>query len=172
MNRKNFLLLVSIVAFSSIALDQISKFIVNMTVKFGNTKEIISDFFSITNARNYGAAWSIFWEKRIYLILIALAALAFVIFLLYREKTNTKYKAIYYGLLIGGIVGNLIDRVFLGYVIDFLDFKFFGYNYPIFNFSDVVIVISVLLICVECFFPKSMFEEKKTDEVEVLDFDE
>lgn len=172
MNKKNFLLMVSIFAFSAIALDQISKFLVNITVDFGISKVIIPNFFSITIAYNYGAAWSILWNKRIYLILIAVFAFLFVLFLLYKEKFGNKYKAVYYGLLIGGIVGNLIDRIFLGYVVDFLDFTFFGYNYPIFNVSDIAIVVSILLICVECFLPKEIFNKKTNEEVEIIDFDE
>lgn len=170
MNKKRFVLFIVVISFVTIILDQISKFIVNKTIAFGFSKEIIHNFFSITNARNFGAAWSILWNKRIYLILISLFALAFVIFLLYREKDKTKYKTVYYGLLIGGIIGNLIDRVFLGYVVDFLDFTFFGFHYPIFNISDISIVISILLICAECFLPDSVFHHDQ--EVEVLDFDE
>lgn len=170
MKKKMFWLIIAIFTFTTVVLDQISKFIVNMTVDFGFTKVIIPNFFSITNARNYGAAWSILWNKRIFIILITFLALLLVLFLMYREKENNKYKAVYYGLLIGGIIGNLIDRIFLGYVIDFFDFTFFGFHYPIFNISDIAIVISILLICVECFLP-SVFH-KKQEEVEVLDFNE
>ena len=112
------------------------------------------------------------WNQKHYIILITCAALLFVSFLLYKEKNNTTYKSIYYGLLMGGIIGNLIDRVFLGYVVDFLDFTFFGFHYPIFNISDVSIVISVLLICAECFLPDSVFNKDINEEVEVLEFDE
>ena len=170
MNKKKFIIYISIVAIIAIAIDQISKGIVNLTVSFGYSKNLIPNFFSITNARNFGAAWSMLWNKRVYIILITCVALLFVIFLIFREKEESKYKSIYYGLLIGGIIGNLIDRIFLGYVVDFLDFKFFGFNYPIFNFSDIAIVVSVLLICAECFFPH--ISKNNNEEVEVIDFDE
>lgn len=170
MKKKKFLGLITIVSIFTILVDQLSKFIVNSTVKFGYTKEIIPDFFSITNARNFGAAWSILWDKRIYIILITVVAMLLVVFLLVREKEPNKFKTLYYGLLMGGIIGNLIDRVLLGYVIDFFDFNFFGFRYPIFNISDVAIVISVLLICVECFLPGVFIKEEQ--EVEVLNFDE
>ena len=173
MNKKKFLTLIAITSLITIFIDQISKYIVNSMVKFGYSKEIIPNFFSITNARNFGAAWSILWDKKIYIILITCVALLFVIFLLFREKEQNEYKSLYYGLLMGGIIGNLIDRIALGYVIDFFDFKFFGYNYPIFNISDIAIVISVLLICVECFLPSDIFQKNNNnDELEVLDFDE
>ena len=72
---------------------------------------------------------------------------------------------------IGGILGNLIDRIILGYVVDYLDFNFFGFDYPIFNLSDTFIVISILMICIECFFPFNNKQKYIEQEVEVLDFD-
>ncbi len=91
------------------------------------------------------------WDKRIILIIISLVALVLVSYIIYKEKKLTLYKNIYYGFLIGGIVGNLLDRIIHGYVIDFLDFNIFGYNFPIFNLSDSFIVIGVLLIFIESF---------------------
>ena len=170
MKKKTFFILITIIAVIVVGIDQFSKFIINNTVPFGYTKEIIPGFFSLTNARNFGAAWSILWDKKVYIILITVFAMLLIVFLMFREKDNTKYKSIYYGLLMGGIIGNLIDRIFLGYVIDFFDFTFFGFRYPIFNISDITIVISVLLICVECFLP-GMFN-KKNEEVEIIEFDE
>ena len=120
-----------IVALIVLFLDQITKFLVY--------------------TRNYGAAWSIMWDKRIFLIVISLVALIIIFYILKKEKYLTHFKNIYYGFLIGGILGNLIDRVFYGYVIDFFDFNIFGYNFPIFNISDSFIVIGVMLIFIESF---------------------
>lgn len=172
MKKSKFFAFMLIFAFIVIILDQTSKFIVNITIDYGFSRVIIPNFFSITNARNFGAAWSILWDQKTFIIVITMLALLLIIFLIFREKENTKLKSVYYGLLIGGIIGNLIDRVFLGYVVDFLDFTFFGYNYPIFNISDIAIVTSVLLICVECFFVKEEKKSQDIDELEVLDFDE
>ena len=64
-----------------------------------------------------------------------------------REKNNVKLKnidKIIYGILLGGIIGNLIDRVLYGYVIDYLSFNIFGYSFPIFNFADICIVLSMI----------------------------
>ena len=155
-------------------IDQISKYIIVSKVPYTESREIIKGFFSITHARNFGAAWSIFWNQRILLVIVPIIALLFVAYLAFKEKKLNLYKNIYYGFLIGGIIGNLIDRIALGYVIDFLDFTFFGYDYPIFNVCDVFIVISMILICIDCFIPKKYKNNKKDDtsELEVLDFDE
>ncbi len=170
MKKKKFFVLISIISLITITIDQFTKFIVNSTIDFGYSKVIVPNFFAITNAHNFGAAWSILWNKKTYIILITIFAMLLVVFLMFREKEHNKYKSLYYGLLIGGIIGNLIDRVFLGYVIDFFDFTFFGFHYPIFNISDIAIVMSVLLICVECFLPGIV--HKNQEEVEIIDFDE
>ena len=166
------------IALIVVAFDQIIKGIVNVNIPINGSLEIIKDFFSISNTHNYGAAWSMLWDKKIYIIAVTIVALIFVLFLLFREDTFKKYKCVYYGLLIGGILGNLIDRIFLGYVIDYLDFNFFEMNYPIFNFSDVFIVFSIIMICIECFFPENKAKNateiipEPVQEVEVLDFNE
>lgn len=140
-----------IIALIVLFLDQITKFLVSNLLNLDKSLKIISGFFSLTYTRNYGAAWSMMWDKRIILIIISLVALVLVSYIIYKEKKLTLYKNIYYGFLIGGIVGNLLDRIIHGYVIDFLDFNIFGYNFPIFNLSDSFIVIGVLLIFIESF---------------------
>ena len=172
MKKGKFLILVWIIALITVSIDQVIKGIVSSCIGINNSVKILNDFFSITNVHNYGAAWSMLWEKKGYIIVVTVIALIFVLILLFRESTYKKYKTIYYGLLIGGILGNLIDRIFLGYVVDYLDFTFFGYNYPIFNLSDTFIVISILMICIECFMPHKKETKKILQEVEVLDFDE
>lgn len=132
-------------------LDQISKYIVSSYINLNSSIIIIPNFFSLTYTRNYGAAWSIMWNKTIMLILIALLALGFVIYMLYKEKNINKYKKLYYGFILGGLLGNLLDRIIFGYVIDFFDFNIFGYNFPIFNVSDSFIVIGVIMVFIEAF---------------------
>ena len=64
------------------------------------------------------------------------------------KKELNKYDIISYGMLLGGIIGNFIDRLVRGYVIDFFDFNIFGYNYPVFNFADIFIVINVIMMTI------------------------
>ena len=85
-------------------------------------------------------------------LLLAIGSIVFLIFALkylYDLKYISKLSTFSYGMLIGGIIGNLIDRVFRNYVVDFLSFNIFGYSFPVFNIADCFIVISIILIVVE-----------------------
>ena len=83
---------------------------------------------------------------------MAVLSIVFLIFAfkyIYDLKSVSKLSMISYGMLIGGIIGNLIDRVFRNYVIDFLSFNIFGYHFPVFNIADCFIVVSIILIVIE-----------------------
>lgn len=132
-----------------IVIDQVIKLVVNSSLKLYESITIIKKFFNITYVQNKGAAWSILSGNRFLLIGIAIIALFLIFMFFVKNKKLSKLEIIFYSLLIGGIVGNLIDRVIYGYVVDYLDFNIFGYNFPIFNFADICIVISVVLILVK-----------------------
>lgn len=132
-----------------IVIDQVIKLVVNSSLKLYESITIIKNFFNITYVQNKGAAWSILSGNRFLLIGIAIIALFLIFMFFVKNKKLSKLEIIFYSLLIGGIVGNLIDRVIYGYVVDYLDFNIFGYNFPIFNFADICIVISVVLILVK-----------------------
>ena len=117
-----------------------SKMLVNSSIT------IIKNFFNITYVKNIGAAFSILSGSRILLIMIALIAIYIIYKLLVKNKNLNKINIINYSLLIGGIIGNLIDRIIRGYVVDYLDFTIFNYNFPIFNIADICIVISCILL--------------------------
>lgn len=138
----------SLITFFSILIDQIIKYVISFNMGLNQTIEIIPNFFNITYVENKGAAFSILSGNRLFLILISFLALNIIYFMfIYNKKLKNK-DCILYGLLIGGIIGNLVDRILYGYVIDYLDFNIFGYNYPIFNLADILIVISVILIVI------------------------
>ena len=142
MNKK-ILLICAIVLF----LDQISKSIVAAFMKVGSTIVVIKKFFNITYINNNGAAWSILSNKNTFLIIFSIIAIIIIYRFMYLFKNN-KRNNIAFGLILGGIIGNLIDRWLFGYVRDFLDFKIFGYNYPIFNIADTAVVIGVVLLII------------------------
>lgn len=136
-----------IIAFLFFLVDLISKQLITHIIILGESYNIIDKFFYITYVQNKGAAWSILEDQRILLLIISVI----VLFLInkYMNKENlSNIECLSYGMIIGGIVGNLFDRIFYGYVIDFLDFKLFCYNYPIFNLADSFIVIGIIIMLV------------------------
>lgn len=136
---------VTILGVILIIVDQVLKIIVSSYIPLGGSIKIINDFFYITYVNNYGGAWSIFNNKVVFLVIITFIVLFMLIKYMEKFKNNIR-NAIAFGFLYGGIFGNLIDRICYGYVKDFLDFKIFGYNFPVFNFADIAIFFGVVLI--------------------------
>lgn len=139
--KKNILL-----ALLLLTIDQALKVIISVFLKLNTPVVIINRSFNLTYVRNYGAAWSILSGNRILLIIISLISLIFIYKFMIKDKNKFSFENICYSILLGGILGNLCDRIIYGYVIDYLDFTIFGYQYPIFNFADICIVISIFLI--------------------------
>lgn len=123
-------------------LDQIIKFIIDKKVLF---IEILPKLFNIHKVYNYGVAFS-FLENKRYLILLFSLILIYFLFNLRKDLPKTKKYDILFGVILGGIIGNLIDRVFRGYVIDYLETFIFGISFPIFNLADICITLGIILI--------------------------
>lgn len=131
-----------IIAIGIIIIDQLTKLILTK-----RNYIIIPKVLSIDYCENYGAAWNLFNNQVIFLIIISIIAL---VFLLKYQKTfllNIRNK-IAFGLVFGGLLGNLIDRIFWGYVRDFISVIIFEYNFPIFNAADMAIVLGMGLILI------------------------
>ena len=138
---------IGIMSLIVIIIDRILKVLVTNNFVLNVRNKIIDGFFYITNCHNEGAAFSLFSGNVLFLIFITLI----VLFLIYRtiNKENVnKIGILAYGLLLGGILGNLYDRIFYGYVIDYLDFVIFKFNFAIFNLADAAIVIGAILLIV------------------------
>ena len=129
-------------------IDQISKLLVVKLIDINNPIEIIKNFFYLTYTHNTGAAFSILTGQRIFLIVIAIIILIILFNYLRKNKIERKVDKIAFSLIIGGSLGNLLDRIVRGYVIDFIDVKIFGYNFPVFNLADTFIVIGVILLLI------------------------
>lgn len=137
-----------IIAIFGIALDQISKLYIASNLILYKKNPIINNFFNITYVQNKGAAWGILDGNTVFLVLITLIALFIIIRFIFKEENLTKLDILSYGLLLGGITGNFIDRILRGFVIDFLDFYIFGYDFPVFNIADIMIVVSVIIMVI------------------------
>ena len=142
---------VIIYSFILFLIDLVSKVIISTNLELNNSLVIIDDFFSLTYIKNYGAAFSILVNYRLLLIIVSIIVIILLIIFLIKNKLKTKLEFICYSLLLGGILGNLFDRVVYGYVIDFFDFTFFGYNLAIFILADSFIVISIILLLFDSF---------------------
>ena len=130
-------------------IDQVFKLIVGFGIDLNTSFVVIKDFFNISNVHNYGAAFSILYGNRVFLVLVSLFALFFIYYFLIKNKDLSKIDVSIYSLLIGGILGNLFDRIVFGYVVDFFDFRIFGYDFPVFNVADICIVCSVFLLLID-----------------------
>tara|TARA_Y100000992_G_C21236239_1_gene478225 strand:+ start:509 stop:979 length:471 start_codon:yes stop_codon:yes gene_type:complete len=126
-------------------LDQWTKYLVKTNLFYGESISIIDGFFNLVFIKNDGAAWNIMSGQRLILVLISSLILLFLIFKGYEFFSAKKIHRITYGMLLGGISGNLVDRILTGKVIDFLDFQIGTYHYPSFNIADACICVAVIL---------------------------
>lgn len=133
-----------VLAIIVLVIDQILKSLVQL---YNMNITIIDSFFRVTYYQNTGAAWSILEGHEYILIFVSIIMLVFVFNMMYSYE-NDKLNNTAFGLLIGGILGNLSDRVFYGMVRDFINFRIWGYEFPVFNIADMAIVIGVLLILI------------------------
>jgi len=129
-------------------IDFVSKLIVSNLMNVHDSIPVIKDFFYISYFRNTGGAWSILNNHTWLLTLISLIIIIFLVYYVYKNKPKNRLEKIGYSMIIAGSIGNLMDRIIYGYVIDFFDFNIFGYNYPIFNFADVFIVVGVFFLII------------------------
>lgn len=128
-----------------VLLDQVSKVFMQNFLEYGNSVAILDGVFHLTYVENRGAAFGLFENMQVFFIIAAV--IVTVVGLVYIHKSETsKLAKISICLIIAGAIGNLIDRVKMGYVVDFFDFRFI-WNY-VFNIADVFVVIGTLLLCI------------------------
>ena len=135
-------------------LDQIVKIIVNNCMSLYDEIKLIPNFFSIYYVKNTGAAFSILEDNTTFLIILTIIFILIVHRYIKNEKDMTKLSSISFGLLLGGMFGNLIDRILHAGVIDYLSFEFFGYGFPVFNIADIGITVGVFLMLIEMLLEK------------------
>lgn len=142
-----------LIIFLVVLLDQITKLLITTYVG-DRTIVIIDGFFNIIEAHNYGAGWSLFEGNFVLLVTVAVLSLIFFGYL-FKSAEMSKKKWVYtvgISFLIAGTLGNLIDRLVHGYVIDFLQFIFGTYAFPTFNVADMALTGGVILFAIDIFF--------------------
>lgn len=131
-----------------ILLDMVSKYIVSRLLIVNESVMIIKNFFNITYVRNTGAAFSIFSGNTFFVMVISFMIIIGIILYISKNKPSNKIEKISYSLILGGAIGNFIDRIIYGYVRDFIEIDIFGWDYPIFNLADVFVVVGVILLVI------------------------
>ncbi len=152
MKRKYWVLLIFCIGI--LLLDQWTKSMVVQKLPLYQRVEVIHGFFDLTHVRNTGGAFGIFGGEKgglgsILFVVISLVAIGAIVFLFFRIKESEKTLAVAFSFILSGAVGNLIDRLRYGEVVDFLDFHLWGYHWPAFNVADSAICIGIGLMALE-----------------------
>lgn len=131
-----------IIALSVIAADRFSKWICQSYLQPVGSVPVIKGIFHLTYVQNRGAAFGILQDKMWFFIPATVIVLAVILHLLAKTKTDSRAMRVSLAMIAGGAIGNLLDRIWLGYVVDFLDFRV----WPVFNIADSCIVVGAVLL--------------------------
>lgn len=131
--------------------DVLTKQLIIHKVPFNGEIVVIKDFFSITHIRNTGAAWGIFSSKTDILSIVTIFCALLILYAIYAATVN-RPMMICLAAILGGACGNLVERLSVGYVTDFLSFNIFGYDFPHFNFADICITVGCITLAVYIIF--------------------
>jgi signal peptidase II len=152
MKRKYWVLLITCLVV--ISLDQFTKYTVQKNLPLHHRVEVIPGFFNLTHVRNTGGAFGVFGGEKggigsILFVVVSLIAVGAIVFFFIKIKEHEKTLALSFSLILGGAIGNLIDRLRYGEVVDFLDFHLSAYHWPAFNIADSAICIGIGLMALE-----------------------
>lgn len=139
-----------VIAMIIFLVDQGSKWLVKTKMDLGQEISVIGDFFYITSHRNRGAAFGILQDQRWFFIVITIIVVAALVWYIQKIKSQAdKLLPVALSLVLAGALGNFLDRLLMGEVVDFFKFNFGSYTFPIFNVADSAIVVGVALIIVD-----------------------
>lgn len=148
-------ILVVIILAVSIVLDQATKMWAIDVLKNNGSVKLIGNFLRFTYAENRGAAFSILQNQRVFFLIITIIMLMVLAYIYFKTKNITKLSKLSIGMIAGGAIGNFIDRLRFGYVVDFIDVRFGSiYNFPIFNIADSFVVCGTILMIILILFNK------------------
>lgn len=145
-----------ILALFVLMLDQWTKWLVVKKMELYESVTLIHNFLSITSFRNKGAAWGILQNQMMFFYIVTVIVIIGIIYYLHRYVKDNHLQGIAIAFILGGALGNFIDRLFRKEVVDFIDVMIFSYDYPIFNVADSFLVIGVGLI-----FMATIIEERR-----------
>lgn len=157
-----------LIAFCVLLTDQVSKWLVVTRMNLFESFPVIDHFFYITSHRNRGAAFGIMQNQQWLFVLMSALVMVGIVVFLYKSR-HTKSFSYYFittclACILGGAMGNLLDRIRMESVVDFLDFRFGTYAYPIFNVADSAVVVGALMLAIYTLF----FDAESTKEKEEM----
>lgn len=160
---KIYILLIAIVSLVSV-IDQVTKLYIVKSLKLYESMVVIRHFFSLTYTRNPGAAFGFLAEqdgpfRSVFFLLISAVALVFLVYFFIKTPSEETLSIVALSLILGGAIGNFLDRVQRGEVIDFLDFYIGRYHWWIFNVADSAITVGISILILQTFFKKSRENE-------------
>lgn len=128
----------------------------------GESITIIENFLYITSHRNRGAAWGILQGQMWFFYIITAVVIVGIVYYMVKYAKGKALLSLSLGLLLGGAIGNFIDRLFRKEVVDFVDTYIFGYDFPIFNVADSALVVGVALLMIQMFREEREAKKEKT----------
>lgn len=149
MNKKLFLF----ISLMIILADQVSKYIIKTSLSLYQSVPVMGDFFQIIHVQNRGAIWGIFSKQSDWLVQkiitgFSILALVIVVYFFLKLKHECRLELLSLSFIAGGAIGNIVDRLYQGFVVDFLDFHIIGYHWPTFNIADSFISVGVFLMVI------------------------
>ncbi len=162
-------MLAAIIAIAAIIADQLSKYYVVNTIDLHAEKPFINGIVSLYHTRNTGAAFSMLSNHRWVFMLFSAVSMALIVFLLIKEYKRHMLMNVSLAMVLGGGIGNMIDRVWLGYVVDFFKLEFV--DFAIFNVADSFITVGAVLLGVYIVFFESKVEKRLRAETEASEKD-
>ena len=146
-----------------IALEQITKAIIVNKMELGESIQVIENFLYITSHRNPGAAWGILAGKMWFFYIVTVVVIIALVFYIQKMAKTHMLVGVALALMLGGAIGNFIDRILHQEVVDFIDTYIFGYNFPIFNVADSALTVGVALLIIYMLFEEKFLKERKNE---------
>ncbi|KJL06524.1 signal peptidase II [Priestia aryabhattai] len=150
-----------LIALAVILIDQVTKWMIVKEMYYGQSITVIENFLYITSHRNRGAAWGILQGQMWFFYLITVVVVVGLIIYIQKLKKQDKWFGIALALMLGGAIGNFIDRVVRKEVVDFVNTYIFTYDFPIFNVADSALVVGVIIMFIMTLFEGKMKKEYK-----------
>ncbi|QQK78341.1 signal peptidase II [Salicibibacter cibarius] len=144
--------------------DQLTKWLIAAYMEIGETIPVIEDVIHITSHRNAGAAFGILQGQMWLFYIVTIIVTVGIVYFIKKMGQTDKWIGIPLGILLGGTVGNFIDRILHGEVIDFIDVYIGTYSFPIFNVADSALTVGVILLIIKLFIDERKEKKEKADD--------